>query len=156
MITCLYTLKRGLPLSTFLSVTSPIYFGFLLIFPLVCLCLGFQVQGEKRSLELYKYEEVSIILTGHMGAVLSILSATEFIHNEWLRTTTSLGDRLSCVTVFAFGSPLIGDLSFKRLVEPLKHLNILRIANLPDLIPSGSHKLRCEVAYKESSIDDLM
>lgn len=91
-----------------------------------------------------------------MGAVLSILSATEFIHNEWLTTTTSLGDRLSCVTVFAFGSPLIGDLSFKRLAEPLKHLNILRIANLPDLIPSGSHKLRCEVAYKESSIDDLM
>ncbi|CAN6813622.1 unnamed protein product [Brassica oleracea] len=96
-----------------------------------------QVQGElKRLLELYKHEEVSITFTGHsLGAVLSILSATDFLHNEWPKTTTSLGDRLSCVTVFAFGSPRIGDLNFRRLVESLKSLNILRITNVPDLIP---------------------
>ncbi|KAJ4907341.1 Phospholipase A1-IIbeta [Raphanus sativus] len=90
-----------------------------------------QVQGElKRLLELYKHEEVSITFTGHsLGAVLSILScceqpsfrcnisATDFLHNEWPITTTSLGDTLSCVTVFAFGSPRIGDLNFRRLVQ---------------------------------------
>lgn len=98
---------------------------------------GFQVQGElKRLLELYKHEEVSITLTGHsLGAVLSILSATDFLHNEWTKTTPSLQDRLSCVTVFAFGSPRIGDRNFKTLAESLKQLNILRVANVPDLIP---------------------
>lgn len=108
-----------------------------LLVPLVWFCFGFQVQGElKRLLELYKHEEVSITFTGHsLGAVLSILSATDFLHNEWPKTTTSLGDTLSCVTVFAFGSPRIGDLNFRRLVESLKKLNILRITNVPDLIP---------------------
>ena len=97
----------------------------------------FQVQGElKRLLELYKHEEVSITLTGHsLGAVLSILSATDFLHNEWPKTTPRLEDRLSCVTVFAFGSPRVGDRNFKTLVESLKKLNILRVANVPDLIP---------------------
>ncbi|CAH8362670.1 unnamed protein product [Eruca vesicaria subsp. sativa] len=97
-----------------------------------------QVQGElKRLLELYKHEEVSITITGHsLGAVLSVLSATDFLHNEWPKITTSLEqDRLSCVTVFAFGSPRIGDRNFKTLVESHKKLNILRIANVPDLIP---------------------
>ncbi|KAF3556448.1 hypothetical protein F2Q69_00011718, partial [Brassica cretica] len=96
-----------------------------------------QVQGElKRLLELYKHEEVSITLTGHsLGAVLSILSATDFLHNEWPKTTPRLEDRLSCVTVFAFGSPRVGDRNFKTLVESLKKLNILRVANVPDLIP---------------------
>ncbi|KAJ0230164.1 Fungal lipase-like domain-containing protein [Hirschfeldia incana] len=97
-----------------------------------------QVQGElKRLLELYKHEEVSITLTGHsLGAVLSILSATDFLHNVWPKTTTCLDEgRLSCVTVFAFGSPRIGDRNFKTLVESLEKLNILRVANVPDLIP---------------------
>ncbi|CAN8315491.1 unnamed protein product [Cochlearia groenlandica] len=96
-----------------------------------------QVQGElKRLLELYKHEEVSITLTGHsLGAVLSILSAVDFLHNEWPKITKPLQDMIPCVTVFAFGSPRIGDLNFKTLVESLKQLNILRIANVPDLIP---------------------
>lgn len=85
---------------------------------------------------MYKDEEVTITLTGHsLGAVLSILSATDFLHNEWPKTATSLQARLYCVTVFAFGSPRIGDRSFKILAESLKQLNILRIANVPDLIP---------------------
>lgn len=101
------------------------------------LCFGFQVQGElKRLLELYKDEEITITLTGHsLGAVLSILSAADFLHNEWPKITPSLQHRLSCVTVFAFGSPRIGDRSFKRLVESLEHLHILRVTNVPDLIP---------------------
>lgn len=70
-----------------------------------------------------------------MGAVLSILSAADFLNNEWPKIPTSLQNRISCVTVFAFGSPRIGDLNFKRLVESFKLLNILRIANVPDLIP---------------------
>ncbi|KFK31237.1 hypothetical protein AALP_AA6G086300 [Arabis alpina] len=94
-----------------------------------------QVQGElKRLLALYKDEEVSITLTGHsLGAVLSILSAADFLQNEWPKIPPQ--NKVSCVTVFAFGSPRIGDLNFKRLVESFKPLNILRIANVPDLIP---------------------
>ncbi|KAG7573189.1 Fungal lipase-like domain [Arabidopsis suecica] len=96
-----------------------------------------QVQGElKRLLELYKDEDITITLTGHsLGAVMSILSAADFLHNEWPKITPSLQHRLSCVTVFAFGSPRIGDRSFKRLVESLEHLHILRVTNVPDLIP---------------------
>nr|AAC63840.1 putative lipase [Arabidopsis thaliana] len=95
-----------------------------------------QVQEElKRLLELYKNEDVTITLTGHsLGAVMSILSAADFLHNEWPKITPSLQHSL-CVTVFAFGSPQIGDRSFKRLVESLEHLHILRVTNVPDLIP---------------------
>ncbi|KAL1190657.1 Phospholipase A1-IIbeta [Cardamine amara subsp. amara] len=96
-----------------------------------------QVQGElKRLLELYKDDEVTITFTGHsLGAVLSTLAATDFLHNQGPKNPTNLQHGLCCVTVFAFGGPRIGDLSFKRLVDSLQHLHILRVTNVPDLIP---------------------
>ncbi|CAN8295342.1 unnamed protein product [Cochlearia groenlandica] len=96
-----------------------------------------QVQGElERLLEVYKNEEVSITFTGHsLGAVLSNLSSADFIHGRKTKINTSLQINQVPITVFAFGSPRIGDQDFKKLVDSLKPLNILRIVNVPDVAP---------------------
>ncbi|AAF80222.1 Contains similarity to petal abundant lipase-like protein Pn47p mRNA from Ipomoea nil gb/U55867 and contains a lipase PF/01764 domain [Arabidopsis thaliana] len=96
-----------------------------------------QVQGElKRLLELYKDEEISITFTGHsLGAVMSVLSAADLVYGKKNNININLQKKQVPITVFAFGSPRIGDHNFKNVVDSLQPLNILRIVNVPDVAP---------------------
>ncbi|XP_010557125.1 PREDICTED: phospholipase A1-IIbeta [Tarenaya hassleriana] len=95
-----------------------------------------QVLGEvNRLLEQYKDEEVSITLTGHsLGATMSTLCATDIAYNGH-KKMKSLQHKPFYVTAFAFASPRVGDKNFKMLVDSIENLNILRITNVPDVVP---------------------
>lgn len=87
-------------------------------------------------LELYKNEEVSITFTGHsLGGVMSTLAAADLVHGRKSKMNTGLQKNQVPITVFAFGCPRIGDQDFRKIVESLKSLNILRIVNVPDVAP---------------------
>ncbi|CAH2038771.1 unnamed protein product [Thlaspi arvense] len=116
-------------------------------FSLMASWLRIQVQGElKRLLEVYKNEDVSITFTGHsLGGVMSTLAAADLVHGNNSKITTGLQKKQVPITVFAFGSPRIGDKDFTKIVESLQPLNILRIVNVPDVAPHYPLLLYSEV-----------
>ncbi|KFK42950.1 hypothetical protein AALP_AA1G060100 [Arabis alpina] len=115
-----------------------------------------QVQGElTRLLELYKNEEISITFTGHsLGGVMSTLAAADLVHNRKNTINTGLQKKTVPITVFAFGCPRIGDQDFKKLVDSLQQINILRIVNVPDVAPHYPLLLYAEVG-EELQINTL-
>ncbi|KAK4361160.1 hypothetical protein RND71_020112 [Anisodus tanguticus] len=93
-----------------------------------------QVLAEvKRLVEEYKDEEVSITVAGHsLGASLATLNAVDIAFNGINKT--SEGKEFP-VSAFVFASPKVGDLNFQKAFSKLKHLHILRIHNLLDIVP---------------------
>ncbi|KAH6780677.1 alpha/beta-Hydrolases superfamily protein [Perilla frutescens var. hirtella] len=77
--------------------------------------------------EVYKNDQLSITLTGHsLGACLAILSAFDLVENG----VTDIP-----VAAVVFGSPQVGDKTFRERVEQFPNLKILHVKNKIDLIP---------------------
>ncbi|GLJ43080.1 hypothetical protein SUGI_0894140 [Cryptomeria japonica] len=84
----------------------------------------------KRLLNIFK-DDVSITFTGHsLGAALATISAydiKQMVMNEnYIRSIP--------VTVFAFASPRVGNLSFAQHVDEIG-VKVLRLVNKKDLVP---------------------
>ncbi|MCD7471757.1 hypothetical protein HAX54_012422 [Datura stramonium] len=91
------------------------------------------LEEVKRLIEEYKHEEVSITVTGHsLGASLATMNAVDIAFNG---INKSSNGKEFPVTAFVFASPKVGDLSFVNAFNKLKHLHILRIHNLLDIVP---------------------
>ncbi|KAG5622433.1 hypothetical protein H5410_007651 [Solanum commersonii] len=93
-----------------------------------------QVMEEvKRLVEEYKNEDVSITVTEHsLGASLATLNAVDIAFNGINKTSNG---KEFPVTAFPFASPKVGDINFLKAFSKLKHLHILRIHNLLDIVP---------------------
>ncbi|KAI3513016.1 hypothetical protein L1887_20340 [Cichorium endivia] len=82
----------------------------------------------------YKNENVSIVCTGHsLGACLAVVSAVDLAANV---ATPAIN-----VAVFVFESPQVGNEAFKSKMEELPNLKILRVKNVPDIIPFWPSKI---------------
>nr|GLL28900.1 phospholipase A1-IIgamma-like [Ipomoea trifida] len=87
----------------------------------------------KRLVELYKNEEVSITACGHsLGASLATLNAIDIATNG--SNTTSAGKSFP-VTAFVYACPRTGDHDFKNAYDATPNLHLLRIRNVPDIVP---------------------
>ncbi|XP_065872679.1 phospholipase A1-IIdelta [Euphorbia lathyris] len=75
---------------------------------------------------LYKHDSLSIILTGHsLGASLSILAAFDLVENG----VTDIP-----VTSIVFGSPQVGNRSFRHRLNEYPNLKVLHVKNKIDLL----------------------
>ena len=93
------------------------------------------IKEVKRLVEEYKDEEVSITVTGHsLGASLATMNAVDIAFNKINKASNG---KEFPVTAFAFASPKVGDIQFKATFDKLKHLHILRIHNLLDILTLG-------------------
>ncbi|XP_004232943.1 phospholipase A1-II 1 [Solanum lycopersicum] len=91
------------------------------------------IEEVKRLVEEYKNEEVSITVTGHsLGASLATLNAFDIAYNKINKT--SEGKEFP-VTAFVFASPKVGDINFVNAFNKLKHLHVMRIHNVLDIVP---------------------
>ncbi|XP_020572380.1 phospholipase A1-Ibeta2, chloroplastic-like [Phalaenopsis equestris] len=82
----------------------------------------------QRLAELYRYEELSITVTGHsLGAALALLVANDLI------TTCSNMSKSPPVAVFSFGGPRVGNRAFAESVER-RGVKVLRVVNKHDLV----------------------
>ncbi|KAG5622488.1 hypothetical protein H5410_007706 [Solanum commersonii] len=91
------------------------------------------LEEGKRLVEEYKNEEVSITVTGHsLGASLATLNAVDIAYNKINKS--SHGKEFP-VTAFVFASPKVGDLNFFNAFNKLKHLHVMRIHNILDIVP---------------------
>ncbi|RAL49694.1 hypothetical protein DM860_001985 [Cuscuta australis] len=94
-----------------------------------------QVLAEvKRLVELYKNEEVSITTCGHsLGASLATLNAVDIATNG--ANKPSSDGKAFPVTAFAYACPRTGDHNFKKAIKTTPKLRLLRVRNVPDIVP---------------------
>ncbi|KAF5944512.1 hypothetical protein HYC85_018589 [Camellia sinensis] len=93
------------------------------------------VLGEVRRLaEEHKDEEIGITVVGHsLGGVMATLNAVDIAANE-LNNPRDRQNKACPVTAFVFGSPRIGDSSFKEVFSGLKNVRVLRVRNTLDVV----------------------
>ncbi|XP_047318136.1 phospholipase A1-IIgamma-like [Impatiens glandulifera] len=86
-----------------------------------------------RLVNTYENEELSITVTGHsLGAAITTLNAIDIARNA------AQNHR---VTAFPFACPRVGDSSLNSVASNLHNLHILRIENIPDVVPDHPIKL---------------
>uniref|UniRef100_M8AV55 Phospholipase A1 n=1 Tax=Aegilops tauschii TaxID=37682 RepID=M8AV55_AEGTA len=86
-------------------------------------------------LDTYKNEDCSISITGHsLGGALSTLNAIDLVANGF----NVHGPSRSPVPVTAihFGAPRVGDEQFKKAFHSMAGLSLLRVRNVPDIVPT--------------------
>ncbi|KAI3439886.1 Phospholipase A1 [Psidium guajava] len=100
-------------------------------------CAREQVLTEvQRLVDQYKEEEISITITGHsLGASLASLNAVDIAWNSYNQPCGTQSKQPCPVTAFAFASPRVGNSKFCNIANSIPSLRLLRIVNLPDVVP---------------------
>ncbi|XP_047318108.1 phospholipase A1-IIgamma-like [Impatiens glandulifera] len=89
------------------------------------------LEEVNRLVNKYKNEEISVTVTGHsLGAAIATLNAIDIAKNIFNGSTTS-----PLVTAFPFASPHVGDWKLSNSASTLANLHVLRIENIPDVVP---------------------